>query len=150
MRLIYLKSSFINYKGYIQTTPSSVDVSMAKAWIRNISNRDYPLYIPVNSGHQMVRNEQGSGIGNSTEDKKITVYPNPANNLVFLTGDFDPISNITFELYDLSGRLVLAHTFLGNNKIQSINVNQISTGSYIYKVKVEGEELSSERLIIVK
>lgn len=75
----------------------------------------------------------------------ISAYPNPAtNNLTLEIKDFD-ISNLHFQLYDMSGKL------LQNQKIISsqtnIVMNNLVPATYFIKVIQENKEVKTFRII---
>ncbi len=81
---------------------------------------------------------------------QISVFPNPANELVHMTCDFsDGNHPIQVEILDICGRLVLRRDF--ENKIVSqlpIDVTGLSNGSYILRV-ISGEHSVSEKLMVL-
>lgn len=135
-------------ENYILTYPSDPSVSRAKAWLRLATDLDYPLYLPV--ANKSYYNSNTKEPDNEIDDVEINLYPNPANNLVYLTGNFGESSLVKFELIDLSGRIVLQQTFGGATSIQQFNLNQIASGTYIYTVKVNNTIITTNRLVITK
>lgn len=67
----------------------------------------------------------------ATEDL-ITIYPNPATDVLHIQTNFDSEFKSTFELYDMQGRLVL--TKLMNSTTDTISVNHLSKGVYSCKI----------------
>ncbi|MFN4082434.1 MAG: S8 family serine peptidase [Bacteroidia bacterium] len=68
-------------------------------------------------------------------------FPIPANNLLNLTFYSRTDKTIQIEVYDLQGKLILAKQHepkFGTNEVE-INTAKLSTGSYIYSLKV-GEQ----------
>ncbi len=74
--------------------------------------------------------------------QKLTVYPNPASNLLSL--QYAAKSKyINYEVYDLTGRLVLK----GNlNDSNTISINSLNAGLYIIKI-VDGVEVSTAKFL---
>ncbi|NBU81501.1 MAG: T9SS C-terminal target domain-containing protein [Flavobacteriaceae bacterium] len=75
---------------------------------------------------------EGATLGtNSLENNVFTMYPNPVKNIINISiNTANPVELINAEIYDLTGRRVQAN--LGKN--QSINVDFLSTGTYILKL----------------
>jgi hypothetical protein len=71
--------------------------------------------------------------------------PNPAANELFIDAiDYDQVD---LKLYNMMGSLVLDKTVIGSN---SIDINNLSNGVYIYKVYANSTELKVGKLIISK
>ncbi len=72
------------------------------------------------------------GISNQVSDisNQISVYPNPANNLVYFVQKNKQVALYKIELFDLSGR-----TMLIVEKENTINISRLSQGMYIYRVQ---------------
>ncbi|MBK9016917.1 MAG: T9SS type A sorting domain-containing protein [Saprospiraceae bacterium] len=81
---------------------------------------------------------------------KISLQPNPANELVQLSGDFSVNEPpIQVEILDICGRLVLRREF--ENRIVSqlpIDVSGLSNGSYTLRV-ISGDNRVSEKLMVL-
>lgn len=76
---------------------------------------------------------------NLLEDIKI--YPNPAKDILNLEIPKE-IKNFSFEIKDMSGRLLSAHE---NEK--TINVSKLSSGVYLCTVKSDGETVTKKVII---
>lgn len=62
---------------------------------------------------------------------KIDVYPNPGTNHIQIRFN-EQQSNSLFELFDMSGQLVLAETIHG--RLAILNTNFLKPGTYIYRI----------------
>lgn len=60
----------------------------------------------------------------------ITVYPNPAKEIINIKGNFDVPA--TIELYDIAGRKVLSQHITSN---QHINISYLAKGLYVWQIK---------------
>ncbi|MBK7130294.1 MAG: T9SS type A sorting domain-containing protein [Crocinitomicaceae bacterium] len=78
-------------------------------------------------------------VKNSNWTQNIEIYPNPANNIVYLNGKSVEIDRI--ELYDMKGKLVLMST------ITFINISDIAPGSYLVKI-ITSEGVTSKQLVV--
>lgn len=82
----------------------------------------------------------GPGPGQGVEEnetEKVSVYPNPANDKLFVNAE--NIQHI--DLYNVTGQLVLSTTEA------EINVSELESGMYFVRVK-HGEKTYTERVII--
>jgi pectate lyase len=62
---------------------------------------------------------------------KLTLYPNPVTNQLYLSNSDQKIENVT--IYSLSGALVKNIS----NEVESIDVSNLNTGSYLVKVTTD-------------
>ncbi len=60
---------------------------------------------------------------------KSKLYPNPANNTMYIESSFDGAVNVL--IYDLSGKLILSETL---DTFSSINISKINSGVYFYVI----------------
>ena len=66
---------------------------------------------------------------NAVKNAKITVYPNPVNNVLHFSGT-DKI--LDTEIYNMAGQKVLS---AGKVSGEGLNVSKLTKGAYILKVK---------------
>ena len=71
--------------------------------------------------------EISTAIGNSI-NKSISLYPNPANNIIYLSG----VENETVEIYNIFGQSV--KTVNNYNSNTEINISDLSKGVYLIKI----------------
>ncbi len=97
------------------------------------------------SPNQTLNVVEGVTLGtNSFENFVFTMYPNPVkNNINISINTANPVEFISAEIYDLSGRRVQA-TSVQN---QSVNVDLLSTGTYILKLTDSNNENYSQKFI---
>lgn len=83
-----------------------------------------------------------SSVSNPTLDA-LRLFPNPASNSIQFGSESSV--NITFDISDITGRLIRSGESASN---RNININDLAQGLYICKVKAEGGE-KSFRLIVI-
>jgi len=78
----------------------------------------------------------------------ITIYPNPANDV--LNVDFsNPISqNTSMALYNANGEKIVARNNISNDKHQQIKLTGLTQGSYFIVITQNGRELFTKSFII--
>lgn len=81
---------------------------------------------------------------------KINIYPNPTNGDIQIEWKTPVSQNVSFTLYNLSGKLVYEKNFLPQGVTESINLNSISSGMYIYKLRTKDHIIKMDRLVIMK
>lgn len=62
----------------------------------------------------------------------VQAYPNPTNNFLTLSIENYKPENISFEVFDMQGKIVLAKTADGKNT--SISLSNLTNGTYFIKV----------------
>lgn len=77
-------------------------------------------------------------------ENKLTIYPNPVKTNVFTIENEQ--SNATFEIYDISGKLIRKNEKL-NKGINKINITGAQKGIYIVKVSSEGNTVSKKIVV---
>ena len=71
-----------------------------------------------------------------TDQDKVSIYPNPATDYLNITAT-EAIRNVA--IYDLSGRLVQVQKFSDNTNEQKMNLENLMSGIYFFKVMTEYE-----------
>lgn len=79
-----------------------------------------------------------------TEKPFISVYPNPASDVLFLTSTSEKYNNV--EIYDATGKRIKSEINITDN---SIDIQDLRNGIYFLKISV-GEETYSTRIIVSK
>jgi hypothetical protein len=86
-------------------------------------------------------NEQGEYVNVGTpssiiwenENKvPVTVFPNPASNFLFI--DQGDIHDVTYEIYDITGRLIEKSKGLFSERSYMLDISFLSPGSYVLKI----------------
>jgi hypothetical protein len=77
----------------------------------------------------------------------VTLYPNPARDLITLRSSHLDISSIT--IHDLSGRPIKQENLQAHSRETKVNLAGIAPGTYIVRVDC-GEEIFSEKLVVTR
>ncbi|MEI6821685.1 MAG: T9SS type A sorting domain-containing protein [Bacteroidota bacterium] len=79
----------------------------------------------------------------------VKVYPNPANDRLYISldGAIDGIANV--EFYDLSGKLIYNTTINTVEKLQTLNINSIKAGVYNLRITTTNQNYN-QKLVIIK
>jgi len=86
-----------------------------------------------------------TGMSEYIVDKHITIYPNPASDLVSLNIDNFDNENVRLTIYDICGNLVKSETLKQNQR--QINIRNLSNGTYLVEIKSK-EWTGKQKLII--
>jgi len=79
------------------------------------------------------------GIGdNERIAKHLHVFPNPAQDEVFLQPEFSPGSGLTYTLQTIDGKAVSTHNvqLAAGNEKQSLKLNALAAGTYVLLVQL--------------
>ncbi len=81
-----------------------------------------------------------TGIQEQSFSNNLTVFPNPTEGKLNISFSSEITTPITFELYDISGRLVLDEQASSQKTSHEINVEGIESGSYVLIVRSENSK----------
>jgi len=71
------------------------------------------------------------GLGDNVEASKLTLYPNPVADQLYISSDNQKVENVM--IYSLSGAVVKSIS----NEVESIDVSNLTTGNYLVKVTTD-------------
>jgi hypothetical protein len=80
----------------------------------------------------------------------ITIYPNPANNEIQISGINSLATEATIVVTNMLGQTVLARKFVSISQTHNINVSQIPAGVYCVEITTGLNEKYKRKLIISK
>jgi hypothetical protein len=155
MGYMVTKAGLVNVDNRISTTTSTLTANQSGAsyqWfncdtesaISGATNRDYN---PTSNGNYAVEITSGSCIERSDcysfstlgivdfDDNVFSMYPNPVKEELHI--DLDLTTNLTVNIFDISGKIILIEAIQGQRNV--INLKSLSKGMYFVNVK------SSER-----
>lgn len=94
-----------------------------------------------------------TGINDAKSDlESLEVYPNPSNEISNLQFYLSKQNNVTVELRDLTGKLIMSEAYTslskGNQLIQ-LNVNELKAGIYFANLIIGGEQVT-KKISVVK
>lgn len=82
----------------------------------------------------------------SATPHKINIYPNPSSDIIALNIDQNNLTDLTLNIYNVTGSLV--KTILLKQNQQQINVNDLSSG--IYLVEIKSKEWTEKQKLIIQ
>ncbi len=74
---------------------------------------------------------------------KISVYPNPTNDIINITTS----KSINYELFNVLGQTVKINGNIANNNTKTISLSQLPDGLYILKTEDQNKNLKSFRIL---
>ncbi len=106
-------------------------LNAVKLLFENKSDNENVIYLDNINIHEVT----GVGI-DEINSSDVTIYPNPFENTITITGNHAVLNNLT--IYNTLGMLVYNKDFNQNNKV-IVNLNSLNSGFYIIKVKTDKE-----------
>ncbi len=85
------------------------------------------------------------GIEHNSIQLYFTVYPNPTINFLTLNLGNDDLSTLSFQLYDLSGKLIESRKIVSNT--ETIRMENLPSALYFLRVTNNSEELKTFKII---
>ena len=79
----------------------------------------------------------------------IKVYPNPANDKIYIMPDDLMDGMATVEIFDLTGKIVYNTTINAAIKLQSLNINTINKGIFNLRITAN-DKAYNQKLVIIK
>lgn len=76
-------------------------------------------------------------------DAGVTVYPNPANDILNLTYTLDERAVVLYEIYNISGQMISTQSVAEGQGVvrQTLDVNSLSSGMYVLKILVDDQQV---------
>lgn len=103
-----------------------------------------------NSGRELWFFEDAdlTGIKDAEKAAQLTVFPNPATDVVNISTGLGNYCQTEIVIIELSGKVVLSQT--GNSELVSVNTTKLSAGEYIGAVLQNGQLKGTARFIVNK
>ncbi|HLG04205.1 MAG TPA: FG-GAP-like repeat-containing protein, partial [Bacteroidia bacterium] len=109
--------------------------------------------LPADAGHALYENNFTTSAGTfDTNPFKLSVYPNPANDVAFIRVDHFVkygLTNLSLHIYNLSGQKVYSEAAL-RNSIIAIERSKLSAGVYLVEIRANGEAIARERMVFTE
>lgn len=90
-----------------------------------------------------------TGIKNAQlEDASVRIYPNPANDIIYIQSSFNGNNNLSVNIYSVIGKLIYQETYVNSSQAHSINLGAIETNG-IYFIQIQcGNETVTKKINI--
>ena len=76
---------------------------------------------------RVMLDSDGTAGGSDVIASKLAIFPNPANDVINITGESMLVNNVS--IYDINGRVAKTASFTGVDNV-SVNVSDLSSGVY--------------------
>jgi hypothetical protein len=84
--------------------------------------------------YYVIENATVTGLLDQPKPMELTLFPNPCNNKLSILG-LNLTTQSSYEIYDITGKLVLADNL---NSLNEIDVERLSKGLYFLKIEASG------------
>lgn len=150
------EDTYASFSSTINAHSATVDVT-TYCWYVKYDAFQHPVYrwIPappngLKTAYSLhIFDINASGIDENELNSEVHLYPIPASDLINISYSINKLENVTIEMFDISGRLVMQAAInksqIGENN-QSLNVSKLSTGLYSCRIKI-GENIITKRFI---
>ncbi len=81
---------------------------------------------------------------NTVSNNSVKVFPNPAKSQIFISN----AKNCKIEIYNIFSQLIITKTIYNSN--QSIDVSELSNGTYVLKVVKSDNTVAAHKIVISK
>lgn len=88
-------------------------------------------------------------VNTALEGKTVSIYPNPASDLIAIQLNDLTSENITVELYDITGKLVEKTTLLQGSTIAYFDTRTLYNGDYVVRI-ITSSGILSRKVVILK
>jgi len=90
------------------------------------------------------------GINDHISSTQIDIYPNPANEIITITGlKANGNKRLVMKLNDMTGRTILTQPLNTDNEKKEINISSLSSGSYILSIESDGINVQNKKVMII-
>ncbi len=123
-----------------------------------IANATQNYYVPLTVGNYYCITKDTDGcestsnvilytsfFENDNHEISNAVWPNPANEVLFVNPQLLNNKNIIFEIYDMQGRIIL-HEMIDNNT-NTINIAHFATSVYGYRIMTNEKIIAQGRIV---
>ena len=105
----------------------------------------FPWVLKVDAcGNEMVTDCALSGVGEISGADKISIYPNPARDRIYLKGK-DPIKHVS--IFDLQGKMVHNESFSGSLE-QTLFIDHLPPGLYLVQATNQTGAISTNKISV--
>jgi hypothetical protein len=121
-----------------------------------IANATQNHYVPLQPGSYYCNTKDSDGrestsnvilytsfFENENSEIANAIWPNPASEIIFINPELLKTNNITFEMYDMHGRIILREILNSN----SVNISQVTSSVYGYRIKAKEKIVAQGRIV---
>ncbi len=91
-----------------------------------------------------------SNVEKYEEDNHVTIYPNPASDILSIKYHFQECGNYKFNIIDVTNRLQLKRELTACEGVETINISSLQQGSYFLVIHRDNQIIFAEKLIVIR
>ena len=114
-----------------------IGLAAVEIYFENISANGNVLYVDNINVYETL----SVGIS-EISNSNLIIYPNPANRTITIESTTPSLQEV--EIYNVMGKLVFRKTLSNNKTQENININHLTTGYYIIKIKTDNEIITKK------
>jgi len=143
-----LLSAGNSFAGYLWSTGATTPNIVVGAGVTTIGNQTYSVTVTADNGCTgedavVVEYSMCVGIDESANSNTVSLFPNPASDVVSLTSIGENISKV--QIFDLTGKMIYTNSPASDRL--DVNTSQFASGTYIVKV-ITNNESATLRLVV--
>ncbi len=92
----------------------------------------------------------GVGINELEMGLNWSVYPNPATNELYFIFNTDVTTDVTVNLYNVTGQLVKTKSFKTDDEPKLLELHELNDGIYFYQILTANGLLKANKVVIIK
>lgn len=93
--------------------------------------------------------DQFDGIDEIENSIKWKVFPNPANQNLYVSVSLDQSAELNYEIVDISGKVILEGTFFSSEEAQ-ISISDLNSGSYFIRLTTPAGQIDYQKFQKIK
>ncbi len=140
------------YFGYCPETNSYMAASMDDVRFYNYALKVNDILNLVEMGPDIIdtidSTETSTAISNYSKYNNWNIYPNPFNNNLFIENQSNSNSNITIEIFTISGVIVKNYLLTIENKSEMLNLDLSNIKPGIYYLRIRNKEYQQIQKVI--
>jgi hypothetical protein len=109
-------------------------------------------YLYMQMGMMQTAQEEPTALTASSQPDPVLIFPNPAANEFSVVIDWESsqLEEVQVSLFSLSGQLVYRAEGQSGHQLHTFDATDIQPGIYLIRVQVNGEDVTTQKLLIQK
>lgn len=140
---VFAQETILTSGGDASSTSGSVNYSIGQVLFSTYADKDASVALGVQHPYEAMTIVAIKEIQGISLDIKL--YPNPANELIFLETMNELDRNFSYFLYDIKGNLLENNSL--TNRLTTIRIDNYSSSTYLLKIRENNLEIKTFKII---